>query len=103
MLFFLLVAMRNKEDTQTNKMKITWPKEPDRPAIIKGAFSMDEMEAIAQLMPDETLPAYRKNRSYINSILAANEISHMGEPRCKMIFERVKRGWYILNPAIVYL
>ncbi len=102
MLFFLLIAMRNKEATQPNKMKISWPENMNRPGTITGAFSMGEMEDIAQLIPDEILPPYRKNRSYINSILAANEISHTGEPRCKMIFERVKRGWYILNPNIIY-
>jgi len=100
--FFLLIAMRNKQVTQPNKITIEWPKDMNRPNLVTGAFSMDEMEAIAQLMPDEVLPPYRKNRTYINSILAANEISHAGEPRCKMLFERVKRGWYILNPGIAY-
>jgi len=102
MQFFLLVAMRNKQATQPNKIKIAWPKNPEKPETIAGAFSMDDMEAIAQLMPDEVLPPYRKNRSYINSVLAANEISHAGKARCKMLFERVQRGWYILNPGIVY-
>jgi hypothetical protein len=51
-------------------------------------------------MPEEILPPYRKNRAYINSILAANEVSRQGYPGCKMIFSRVKRGLYILNPDI---
>ncbi len=100
MLFFLLIAMRTKEATQPNKIQITWPPEANRKEVITGTFSMDDMEAIATLMPDEILPSYRKNRSYINSILAGNEVSRKEYPGCKMVFERVKRGWYILNQNI---
>ena len=100
MLFFLLIAMRTKDAAQPNKLKISWAPEANREAVIRGVFSMDDMVAIAELMPDEILPPYRKNRSYINSILSGNEVSRMEHPGCKMVFKRVKRGWYILNAGI---
>ncbi len=102
MLFFLLVAMRNKESTQTGKVKISWPKEPDRPGVTTGAFTMDEMVQLAELMPEEVLPAYRKNRSYINSVLATNEVSRREYTSCKMTFKRAARGVYIINNEMVW-
>lgn len=103
MLYFLLVAMRNKQATQPNKIKISWAEEMTKKPIITGAFSMDEMVAIANLMPDEILPACRKKRTYINSILAANEVTHYGKSSCKMTFKRVQRGWYILSGNIEWV
>jgi hypothetical protein len=100
MLFFLLIVMRTKEATQPVKVKISWPDAANREPLVTGEFSMPEMEALAILMPDEILPPYRKNRSYINSVLAVNEISRATHPGCKMLFQRVKRGSYILNPDL---
>jgi len=68
---------------------------------IRG-FSIDALVELAALIPDEVLPPYRKNRSYINSILAANEISKTSLSNCKEAFLRVKRGVYILNPGMVF-
>jgi len=101
MLFFLLIAMRTKEATQPVKVKIVSNIKSEGDRLI-GAFSMDDMEAIAAMMPDEILPPYRKNRTYINSVLAANEISKKGYPNCKMTFERIKRGLYILNHSLTW-
>jgi len=98
MLFFLLIAMRTKEATQPVKVKVSWPVEAQRPTVNTGEFNMSEMEALVALMPDEILPPYRKNRSYINSILSANEVDRAINTNCKMVFRRVKRGIYILNP-----
>lgn len=100
MLFFLLIAMRNKEITQGYKVKIEYPPSLNKPSLIVGAFSIDDITAMAALIPDEILPVYRKNRSYINSVLAGNEVSHAGVRGCKPIFARVKRGWYIINAAV---
>jgi hypothetical protein len=99
MLLFLVVAMRTMQDIQPHKIKITWPGD-DKRELITGAFNMDDAVKLASLMPDEILPPYRKKRSYINSIMASNEISRWMEPGCKLVFERVQRGWYILNPYI---
>ncbi|CAN5795730.1 ankyrin repeat domain-containing protein [soil metagenome] len=103
MLFFLLIAMRCKQATQLNKIKLTWPEEMNKKPIITGAFSMDEIVAMASLMPDEILPPYRKNRSYINSILAANEVNHAGKQNCKMTFKRIQRGWYIISGSVEWV
>ncbi len=92
--------MRTKEATQPVKVKISWPEATNRETIVAGAFSMPEMETLAALIPDEILPPYRKNRSYINRVLAVNEISRAAYPGCKMVFQRVERGSYILNPDL---
>ena len=101
MLFFLVIAMRTMQATQGNKIKITWPGD-DKRVLITGAFDMNDAEKMASLLPDEILPPYRKNRSYINSVLASNEISRRDQSGCKMVFERVQRGWYIVNPNIIW-
>jgi hypothetical protein len=62
---------------------------------------MDDLEQFAALMPDGILPLYRKKRTYINSIMALQEASK-DSPYCKKAFVRVERGWYILNPKIIW-
>lgn len=99
MLFFLVTIMRTMQALQPKKIKVTFPKK-DKEEQTVGAFSMDDAEQLTSVIPDEILPPYRKNRSYINSILASNEISRRDQPGCKMAFQRVQRGWYILNPDI---
>lgn len=102
MLFFLVMTMRTMQDMQPHKIKITWP-ESDKKPIIAGAFDMDDAERFAAAIPDEILPPYRKNRTYINSVLSSNEVSRWEYPGCKMVFKRVKRGLYIQNPDIKWL
>ncbi|MEJ7740689.1 MAG: UvrD-helicase domain-containing protein [Chitinophagaceae bacterium] len=99
MLFFLVMAMRTLQADHPNKVKVT-RLEDNKEEFITGAFSMDDIEKLASLIPDEILPPYRKNRSYINSILSSNEISRREQPGCKFAFQRVQRGWYMLNPDI---
>ncbi|MEJ7766839.1 MAG: UvrD-helicase domain-containing protein [Chitinophagaceae bacterium] len=99
MLFFLTIALRSMESKQPKKIKITWQENENR-VLITGTFSIDDIVKLASLMPDEILLPYRKNRSYINSVLASNEISRRDQPGCKLLFERVQRGWYIMNPNI---
>jgi hypothetical protein len=99
MLFFLIITMRTMQNMQPEKIEVTWPNS-DRKPIVAGAFDMDDAERFALVLPDDILPAYRKNRSYINSVLATNEVGRQGYPGCKMIFKRVKRGLYMLNPYI---
>lgn len=65
-------------------------------------FTMDDLVEFTALFPDEILPPYRKNRSYINGIMALNEISKENMPYCKEAFVRVQRGMYILNPEIIF-
>jgi hypothetical protein len=97
MLFFLLILMRTMQEMMPEKIKVTYPNDK---FVVVGAFNMDDFERLTSVLPDDMLPPYRKNRSYINSVLAGNEISRHAHPGCKMTFTRVKRGMYILNPDI---
>jgi hypothetical protein len=100
MIFFLLILMRSLNDIQT--LKAIFMKGTPNEKII-AYFTMDDIIKYIELIPDEILPPYRKNRQYINSILSANEISRAEFPNCKLAFGRVKRGAYTINPAIIWL
>jgi len=64
-----------------------------------GAFqSSDFAEALAHF-PEHILPARRKKRPYISSILAKNEVSRDDKYNRKL-FLRVKHGHYIINPGL---
>ena len=54
-------------------------------------------------MPEEILPGYRKKRIYINAVLATHEVSQNYKPGCKELFFRIQRGWYVINPDVVWL
>ena len=49
--------------------------------------------------PDSIMLAKRKQRTYISSILAKNEI-YRQDPYNRKLFVRVKLGYYILNPEL---
>jgi len=64
-----------------------------------GAFqSSDFAEALAHF-PEHVLPARRKKRAYISSILSKNEVSRDDKYNRKL-FLRVKHGHYIINPRL---
>ena len=65
-------------------------------------FSMDNVEDICKKFPDTILPAYRKKRQYLNSILSKNEIER-DDPYNKKLFLRIYRGVYVLNPELEIL
>ena len=95
MLFFLIVLMRNNTDTSyslINKDE-TLPKIP--------VFTMDDIVALVSLIPDEILPPYRKKKSYLNSIMALNEVSKNSQNN-KAAFQRITRGKYMLNGGMVF-
>jgi len=96
MLFFLILLMRNTPETQhvlrQKKGELT------KESLV---FTMDEMAEFTALFPDEILPPYRKKRTYINSVMAMNEVLK-DSPYCKEAFRRVRRGMYILNPDVVF-
>lgn len=52
-------------------------------------------------MPDEILPPYRKQRTYVNSVLASHETDR-DNPYNKRLFKRVKRGCYVVNNTLDY-
>ena len=57
------------------------------------------LEPLLAQLPDTVLPQMKKKRAYISRYLSSNEASK-DEPRNKRIFQRVKRGHYILNPDL---
>lgn len=63
------------------------------------AFKATAMEGILRSFPDRALPERRKQRSYISSILAKNEVESTS-PYSRRLFYRVQHGFYILNPAL---
>ncbi len=65
-----------------------------------GAFStQDIMDAVAHF-PDSVVPAYRKQRAYISSILSKNEMSRQDRYNRKL-FYRIKQGQYVFNPILM--
>ncbi|GAP72899.1 UvrD-helicase domain-containing protein [Candidatus Symbiothrix dinenymphae] len=97
MLFFLILLLRNKQDSQTYKAV-----HETRPELGEvGIFDMNDLEQLAALIPDEILPPYRKKRTYINSVMALHEVTK-DSPYCKLAFIRCDRGRYILDPELIY-
>ena len=94
MVYFLLVLMRSVDEINQHKAYYRKGK-PDEKKMT--CFTMDQMENLSGLVPDELLPSYRKKRQYINSVLSSNEISRKEYPNCKMAFVRIDRGVYVVN------
>jgi hypothetical protein len=100
MAFFLLVVMRCIEQELHEKVTIKF-KDATRQDFITGLFSMDDIIKYVECMPDEIFPEYRKQRAYVNSILASHEIDK-DNPYNKMLFKRIRRGCYVVNPTLGY-
>lgn len=49
--------------------------------------------------PESVVPARRKKRAYVSSILSKNEVSRVG-PYNRKLFLRVRRGQYLINPQL---
>lgn len=62
-------------------------------------LTMDDFVAALQEYPDIILPPYRKKRTYINAVLARNEITRE-DMYNKKLFLRLERGYYVLNPQL---
>lgn len=97
---FLLVAMRNMEKESPEKIIIKFT-DTNLPNISSGIFTMDDVLACLECMPEEILPLYRKQRSYVNQILASHEVDK-DNPYNKMLFKRIRRGCYVVNPMLIY-
>ncbi|MEJ7683147.1 MAG: hypothetical protein WKG06_35885 [Segetibacter sp.] len=72
-----------------------------RPDVDTGVFTMDDVMKYVECIPDEILPPYRKQRTYVNSVLASHEIDR-DNPYNKRLFKRVKRGCYVVNATLDY-
>ncbi len=69
----------------------------DLPAFETGDFTFS-----LEHFPEYIIPAYRRRRSYITSLLAGHEVSR-DLPTNKKLFVRIGHGKYILNPAMEIL
>ena len=68
--------------------------DPRAPASQQG-LRMDDFMDYIELMPDAILPPYRRQRQYVNSILAKNEIDREDRYN-RHLFRRKSRGCYNL-------
>ena len=64
-----------------------------------GAFQSSDFAEVLAHFPEHILPARRKKRPYISSILSKNEVSRDDKYNRKL-FLRVKHGHYIINPRL---
>jgi len=64
-----------------------------------GAFRSGDFVEVLHHFPDALVPARRKHRVYISSILAKNEV-HRDDPYNRKLFRRLKHGHYIINPQL---
>jgi hypothetical protein len=71
-------------------------------AARQGVLPLIDAPALARLvagLPPAVLPAYRRRREYLSSILAKNEMGSTN-PYGRRLFQRVRRGAYVLCPAL---
>ncbi len=71
----------------------------EKVARMGNAFQSVDFVEMLEHFPDRLLPARRKKRAYISSILSKNEISRDDRYNRKL-FWRVKHGQYIINPRL---
>src|SRR2546426_2295838 len=64
-----------------------------------GAFSSGDFVEVLRHFPDALVPARRKQRAYISSILAKNEVDR-GDKYNRKLFRRLKHGPYLINPKL---
>jgi hypothetical protein len=57
------------------------------------------LEDYLQKIPDFILPPHRKRRSYINAMLAKNEVDS-NQPYNRHLFARLRVGFYLFNPQL---
>ncbi|MBI2965653.1 MAG: ankyrin repeat domain-containing protein, partial [Chloroflexi bacterium] len=67
----------------------------------ENGYTAAALEAYVARVPDAVLPAWRKRRPYITSVLARNEAGRDG-PYNRRLFRRLHRGYYILNPQLKF-
>lgn len=65
---------------------------------LKG-FCADHLMRHIDRLPENVLPAKRRTRSYINSVLARAEISSNYQPS-RQLWLRARNGYYVINPAL---
>lgn len=102
MIYYLITLMQSMQNFQSNKTEFKFVKDETQVKKL-GVFNIDDFIKFASALPEEILPDYRKNRSYISAVLATNEVSQSDKSFCKLVFRRVQRGWYVINPDIKWV
>lgn len=64
-----------------------------------SAFTVDDFLGPFTHFPERIIPERRKRRAYISSLLSKNEVLREG-PYNRKLFQRLKRGFYVLNPRL---
>jgi len=88
--YFLLNIFMTLQDALINNCRRKFEEE--------GVKAADIEKVIAQY-PESIMPDYRKQRNYISSILAKNEIDSKNSYN-SALFIRVERGYYCINPGL---
>lgn len=70
--------------------------------FLTNAFTAAELCQMLAKFPDSVLPPMKKKQTYISRYLSANECNRDGAGTNKKLFFRIKRGHYILNPALKF-
>lgn len=63
------------------------------------AFQTGDFVFSLEHFPDYVIPPNRKQRRYLTSVLARNEVDST-DPNSRKLFVRVQRGYYIINPSL---
>ena len=63
------------------------------------SFESADFVRVLSLFPNHIIPEYRKQRAYISSILAKNEVNREDKYN-KKLFVRARRGYYLPNPLL---
>ncbi len=84
-LYLLLTKIRNAVDTKNNSRIL--------------AFRSGDIVDMLQDFPDDIIPSYRKNRQYIQGLLARNEVES-NYTYGKRLFLRIRIGIYTLNSLL---
>lgn len=87
------------EYTLINLLKVSlWFWLAKRPAD-KPSFRAQELLELLELFPDHLIPARRKKRPYVSSMLSKNEI-YRQDPYNRSLFLRERLGCYYINPGL---
>jgi hypothetical protein len=62
-------------------------------------LSAVDFAMVLEHFPESVVPARRKQRAYLSSILSKNEVSKEG-PYNRKLFLRVRHGQYLINPQL---
>jgi hypothetical protein len=91
---------RSMEFTLLNLMfALFYTRLGDRVALGPGAFTSGDFVDVLELLPDSLVAPRRKQRAYVSSILAKNEVRR-DDRYNRRLFRRLKHGHYVIDPGL---